>query len=123
VCSSDLLRNLVRKILERKGYKVLEARHGGEALAICRKHEHIDLLLTDVRMPKMGGRELAEKAAPLHPEMKVIFMSGHADEGLIGEGIKGKQGTAFLQKPFTSTQLANKMRDVLDVHGKDRHGG
>ena len=77
--------------------------------------------LRSLRLAKEA--EDAEKAAPLHPEMKVIFMSGHADEGLIGEGIKGKQGTAFLQKPFTSTQLANKMRDVLDVHGKNRHGG
>jgi signal transduction histidine kinase/CheY-like chemotaxis protein len=118
----DALRKLVRQLLESKGYKVLEARHGAEALAICEKHRHIDLLLTDVKMPKMGGRELAEKAAPLHPEMKILLMSGHADEGLIAEGIKGK-GTFFLQKPFTSTELVRKMRDVLDGDETDRQAG
>ena len=108
----DALRKFVRQILERKGYKVLEARHGGEALAICEKHQHIDLLLTDVKMPKMGGRELAEKATPLHPEMGVIFMSGYTNDTLIAEGIKVR-GTRFLQKPFTSPELVRKVRDRL----------
>jgi two-component system cell cycle sensor histidine kinase/response regulator CckA len=112
----DTVRKLVRHLLESKGYEVLEARHGGEALAICeKKHQHIDLLLTDVRMPKMGGRELAEKAAQLHPAMRVILMSGYTDDLLIAEGIKVR-GTNFLQKPFTSSALLRKIRDVLDGH-------
>jgi PAS domain S-box-containing protein len=116
----DTIRKLVRHLLESKGYKVLEARDGSEALAICEKHQHIDLLLTDVKMPKMGGRELAEKATRFHPEMRVIFMSGYTDDTLIAEGIKMK-GTRFLQKPFTSPELVHKVRDVLDSNRKDRH--
>lgn len=115
----DAVRKLVRHLLESKGYEVLEARHGGEALAICEEHRHIDLLLTDVRMPKMGGRELAEKAMPLHPEMSVIFMSGYTDEALIAEGV-GSGGTSFLQKPFTSSELLRKVRGVLDGKGRNR---
>jgi CheY-like chemotaxis protein len=116
----DAVRNLVRHLLESKGYEVLEASHGGEALAICEQYRHIDLLLTDVRMPKMGGRELAEKAMPLHPEMSVIFMSGYTDEALIAEGIK-VSGASFLQKPFTSSELLGKVRGVLDGKGRNRH--
>lgn len=115
----DTVRNLARTLLESKGYKVLEARHGGEALAVCKKQEHIDLLLTDVVMPGMGGRLLAEEGARLYPEMKVLFMSGYADDTLVREGIKIK-GTPFLQKPFTLQQLARKVRDVLDIKGKDQ---
>jgi PAS domain S-box-containing protein len=118
----DTIRKLIRHLLESRGYKVLVARDGGEALAVCEKHHHIDLLLTDVKMPKMGGRELAEKATPLHPEMRVILMSGYTNDTVIAEGIK-VQGARFLQKPFTATELIHKVRDVLDANGKDRHTG
>ena len=113
----DTIRKLVRHLLEGKGYKVLEARDGSEALAICEKHHHIDLLLTDVKMPKIGGRELAEKVTPFQPEMMVIFMSGYTNDTLIAEGIKVK-GTKFLQKPFTAAELVHKVRDVLDSNRK-----
>jgi CheY-like chemotaxis protein len=116
----DTVRKLVRHLLESKGYEVLEARDGVEALAICEKHRHIDLLLTDFKMPKMGGRELAEKATPLHPGIRVILMSGYTDDLLIAEGIKVKR-TNFLQKPFTSSALLRKVRDVLDKNAKGRH--
>ena len=115
----DAVRKLIRHLLEGKGYKVLEARHGGEALAMCKNYQQIDLLLTDVMMPKMGGRELAERAKPFQPEMKVVFMSGYTDDSLIAEGIKVR-GTSFLQKPFKSSELLNKVREVLDGNRRDR---
>ncbi len=113
----ESVRNLTSRFLESKGYTVLEATHGGEALAICKSRRHIDLLLTDVKMPVMGGRELAMQALLLHPEMKVLFMSGYTDDSLIAEGIKVR-GTPFLQKPFTLPGLAHKVRDVLDSKGQ-----
>jgi CheY-like chemotaxis protein len=116
----DTIRKLVRHLLESKGYKVLEARDGGEALAMCKNYQHIDLLLTDVKMPRMGGHELAERARPLQREMPVIFMSGYTDDALIAEGIKVR-GTVFLQKPFKSSELLHKVRDVLDGNRRDRH--
>jgi CheY-like chemotaxis protein len=110
----DVVRHLARGFLENRGYKVLEATNGGEGLALCRKYqESIDLLLTDIVMPEVGGRELAEKAKPLHPEMKILFMSGYTDDMLIQEGIK-LQGTPFLRKPFTLQALARTVREVLD---------
>ena len=110
----DVVRQLARTFLEERGYKVLEAKHGGEGLALCKKHkEPIDLLLTDIVMPVMGGRELAEHATPLHPKMKSLFMSGYTDDALIREGIKVR-GTPFLQKPFTLQELARMVRAVLD---------
>jgi len=110
----DVVRHLARRFLEDRGYKVLEATNGGEGLALCRKYqESIDLLLADIVMPEMGGRELAEKAKPLHPEMKILFMSGYTDDMLIREGIN-LQGTPFLPKPFTLQALARMVREVLD---------
>jgi PAS domain S-box-containing protein len=116
----ETIRRLVRHLLENRGYQVLEASDGCEALAICEKHRHIDLLLTDIKMPKMGGRELAERATPLHPGMRVIFMSGYTNDTLLMEGIK-VNGTRFLQKPFTAPELVRKVREVLDAAGRDRH--
>ena len=110
----DVVRRLACSFLENRGYKVLEARHGSEGLALCKKREEpIDLLLSDIVMPEMGGGELAEKASPLHPKMKVLFMSGYTDDTLIREGIKTR-GTPFLQKPFTLQELARQVREVLD---------
>jgi len=111
----DTVRRLIRTFLEDRGYIVLEARHGGEGLALCRNHQgSIHLLLTDVLMPEMGGRELADQAMPMHPEMKVLFMSGYIDDALIGEGIKA-QGPPLLQKPFTLQELGLRVREVLDI--------
>jgi signal transduction histidine kinase/CheY-like chemotaxis protein len=114
-----IVRQLLCQFLDRGGYKVLEARDGVEGLAICEKYPHIDLLVTDVKMPKMGGRELAEKAALLHPEMSIILMSGYMDDEKVAEGVK--KGTLFLQKPFNPLDLVKKVRDVLDARRKHRN--
>ena len=92
---------------------VHEANNGREGLARCETHEgNIDLLLTDVVMPELGGRELADLAVKLRPGLKVLFMSGHTQDVVIKEGVQ--KGTAFLQKPFTPAGLAQKVRDTLD---------
>jgi two-component system cell cycle sensor histidine kinase/response regulator CckA len=109
----DTVRELVRTILEARGYSVLEARNGREGLKLCQSHMGaIDLLVTDVVMPELGGRELAEGAVKLRPALKVLFMSGHTQDVILKEGVQ--QGAAFLHKPFTPLQLAQKVRDTLD---------
>ncbi len=109
----DLVRQLARNILEASGYVVLDARNGCEGLALCESHQGpIDLLVTDVVMPGIGGRELAEGALKLRPGMKVMFMSGHTQDVVLKEGIQ--KGTAFLQKPFTPAGFAQKVRETLD---------
>jgi CheY-like chemotaxis protein len=111
----DAVRDLVCEMLRMSGYTVIEARHGGEALLLCEQsREPIDLLLTDVVMPQMSGRQLAERLAPLQPDMKVLFMSGHTDDAVIRHGVKNAMMT-FLQKPFTPVALARKVRAVLDA--------
>jgi CheY-like chemotaxis protein len=116
VCEDeDAVRDLVCEMLRMSGYTVIEARHGGEALLLCEQsREPIDLLLTDVVMPQMSGRQLAERLAPLQPDMKVLFMSGHTDDAVIRHGVKNAMMT-FLQKPFTPVALARKVRAVLDA--------
>ena len=108
-----MVRKLARNILEKIGYVVLEARNGWEGLSICETHGGpIHLLLSDVVMPELGGRELAERAALTRPAMKVLFMSGHTHDVVLREGIS--QGQPFLQKPFMAAALAHKVREVLD---------
>jgi len=109
----DIVRVLARRILETSGYVVLDARNGREGLMLCETHPGpIDLLMTDVMMPELGGRELAEGAVKLRPSMKVMFMSGHTEDVILKEGVQ--RGAAFLQKPFTPSALARKVREVLD---------
>jgi PAS domain S-box-containing protein len=111
----DLLRGLIVRILHLYGYQTIEARNGGEAILACERHqEQIHLLLTDVVMPQMSGRELAERLCTLHPEMKVLFMSGYTVDAVIQHGIR-EEKTAFIQKPFRPLALASKVREVLDV--------
>ncbi|PYS29273.1 MAG: hybrid sensor histidine kinase/response regulator, partial [Acidobacteria bacterium] len=110
---ADLIRQLTREILEVRGYNVIEASDGEEALQICKSYVGtIHLTLSDVIMPGMNGRELAEQAVRLRPDMKVLLMSGYADEitrsGYIHPGFH------FIEKPFTSNSLALKVREVLD---------
>jgi CheY-like chemotaxis protein len=109
----EAVRKLARMILEASGYVVHEAGNGRDGLALCEAHQGaIDLLVTDVVMPQLGGRELAERAIQLRPDMKVLFMSGHTEDVVIKEGVQ--KGTAFLQKPFTPAGLAKTVRDTLD---------
>ncbi|HVH88154.1 MAG TPA: response regulator, partial [Terriglobales bacterium] len=110
---AESLRELNLELLEALGYTVLEAAHGVEALdKAAEYHGSIHLLLTDVVMPGMSGKELAERLAISRPEVKVIYMSGYTDHTVIQHGIL-KPGTAFLQKPFTRETLARKLREVL----------
>jgi two-component system cell cycle sensor histidine kinase/response regulator CckA len=111
----EAVRTIVSKILQNKGYTVLEAHHGIEALQICMHHEGlIHLMVTDVVMPQMSGRELAERLTMLRPEIRVLFMSGYPDNAIVHHGVLGA-GTAFLQKPFTLNALECKVRELLDA--------
>jgi two-component system cell cycle sensor histidine kinase/response regulator CckA len=110
----DTVRRTVSKILAMYGYEVLEAQNGRSALQLCELYRKpIDLLLTDVVMPEMSGRELANRLASQHPEMKVLYMSGYTDDVIVHHGVLD-QGTEFIQKPFTPDVLARRVRDVLD---------
>jgi signal transduction histidine kinase len=108
------VRSLVVQILKRQGYKVLEAVNGGEALITCEKHKgKIHLLVTDVVMPGMSGRELTERLLVLHPEMKVLYMSGYTDDTVVRYGVLVGE-INFMQKPFSVDTLTKKVREVLE---------
>ncbi len=108
------VRALVRRVLERRGYHVLESSSGEEAAAHCQNHKgEIHLLLTDVIMTQINGRELARHLTQVRPDMKVLYISGYAEEAIVHHGVLDP-GTAFLQKPFTTETLARKVREVLD---------
>ncbi len=113
------VRRLTRQFLEENGYRVLEAMEGREALRISNQHKGpIHLLLTDVVMPQMSGRELAHSLVPLRPEMKVLYMSGYTDDAIVHHGVL-ERDIDFLQKPFTLDALAHKVREVLET-GKEQ---
>jgi two-component system, cell cycle sensor histidine kinase and response regulator CckA len=107
------VRVAARQILERLGYTVLEAANGTDALSTAQNGNKIDLLLTDVVMPEMSGRELVDRFAKLRPNTRVLFMSGYTDDAIVRHGVL-RPGTAYLQKPFSPDTLARKVREVLD---------
>jgi len=109
----DVLRTLLAKFLRLHGYTVLEARHGGEALLICERHPGtIHLMVTDVVMPQMSGRELHDRLSPLRPEMLVLYMSGYTEDALVQHGV-ADLSAVFLQKPFRPIELAQRVHAVL----------
>jgi len=110
----DGLRKIAETVLKQRGYKVLKAENGEDALRVSEAHDgSIDLLITDVVMPKMGGRETAERLQPLYTQIKVIYMSGYTDNAIVRHGVL-EPGLNFLEKPFTPEGLAQKVREVLD---------
>jgi len=110
----EMVREIVLKFLKKYGYTVLSSADGREALKICREHKgRIHLLLTDVVMPGMSGKELARQAMELLPDLKVLFMSGYTDNAIDQQGVLEK-GVAFIEKPFTHQGLAWKLRWVLE---------
>ena len=112
------VRKLVLEMLKKQGYSVLEAANEEEALLICRQYKDtIHLMVTDVVMPGISGPELAKRLVVIHPEMKVLYMSGYADNAIVHHGVL-KEGVNFIQKPFTIEGLAKKVREVLDKDTK-----
>jgi two-component system cell cycle sensor histidine kinase/response regulator CckA len=109
------VRRLTHRVLEARGYTLLVAASGIEALRVAEAHPGpIHLLVTDVIMPAMSGREVGLLLAPARPETKVLYVSGYADESIVHHGVL-EPGIAFLQKPFTAEALARKVREVLDT--------
>jgi len=109
---TEEVRRMICQILMQHGYKVLEASDGVEALKVYGANIH--LVLTDVVMPKMNGRELAEQLRRINPATRLIFMSGYSDDPLVN---RIEQLSVFLAKPFTSMALTRKIREVLDTPG------
>ena len=108
------VRDVVGRMLEAAGYRVLDARDGETALALAGDYAgRIDLLLSDLVMPGLGGRETAERLHKVHPETAVLFMSGYSDEAILRRGVL-VAGAEFLEKPFGSDDLNRRVRDVLD---------
>jgi two-component system cell cycle sensor histidine kinase/response regulator CckA len=111
----EQVRAVVRRVLARAGYQVLEASSGSEALAVAERHlDSIDLLVTDVVMPEMGGPELAAALKARRPELRLLYMSGYTDDAVLRHGILEGE-VAFIQKPLTPELLLRKVRDTLDA--------
>jgi CheY-like chemotaxis protein len=110
----EAVRNLTCHALRKYGYGVVEAANGGEALLACEEHpDPIPLMITDVVMPHMSGRDLAARLHQLHPEMQVLFMSGYTDDAIVRHGLLDA-AVSFIQKPFTPSGLVEKVRQMLD---------
>jgi hypothetical protein len=110
----DGVRELLRQVLVEHGHAVLTARHGRDALLLAERYERpIDLLVTDVVMPEMGGRELVERLKALRPDLKTLYISGYTNDEVFRRGVQSAE-TSFLHKPFTSEGLMRVVREVLD---------
>jgi len=110
----DSVRRIAKRVLTSAGYRVLSAANGGEALLLCEEQgTEVDLLLTDVVMPQMNGKELADRLALQRPGLKVLFMSGYSDNAIAHQGVLDP-GTRFLEKPFSAVMLTRKVREILD---------
>jgi PAS domain S-box-containing protein len=115
------LRELIGTALRKYGFKVLEAPHGGEALLICEKQKDpIHLMLTDVVMPQISGTALAERLKGLHPEMRVLYMSGYTENAIVHHGVLDAR-VNFIPKPFRVLALVEKVREVLDAPEPDNN--
>ncbi len=111
---NDNLRKFAQRALQMYGYRILDAENGEDALRVCGEYEgQIDLMITDVVMPKMGGREAAERLQHLYPQIKVIYMSGYTDNTIVHYGVLAPE-LNFIQKPFTPKGLARKVRETLE---------
>jgi CheY-like chemotaxis protein len=111
------VRKLIVDVLTARGYQVLEATRGEEAMRLCKAHGGvIDMAVVDVVMPEINGPDLVRQLVPLRPRMLVLYISGYTDEAIVHHGIP-ESGAAFLQKPFLPDALARKVREVLDGRG------
>ncbi len=111
----DQVRGILHEILDGEGYRVLSASNGEDALRIAEQHSGtIHLMVSDVVMPHMSGRELAERLTPIRPEMKVLYMSGYTDDAIVRHGLLDEK-IEFVQKPFDAATIARKVRQVLDL--------
>jgi hypothetical protein len=119
----EMVRTLVRETLEREGYKVIDSADPVEAQRLADGHRgKIQLLITDVVMPKLSGKELARSLTHIRPDLKVLYMSGYTDSAIVNSGILQKE-VSFLQKPFTPASLSSKVREVIDGDAKAASGG
>jgi len=110
----EAVRLIIAKALEARGYRVLSARDGTEALELAAGHGRIDLLVTDVVMPDMNGRELSRRFTEARPNLRTLYLSGYTDDAMLHRGVL-QEGVAFLQKPFSLGALARKVRDVIEA--------
>jgi two-component system cell cycle sensor histidine kinase/response regulator CckA len=111
----EVVRQVTHRILQRQGYTVLDAKDGQDALEILEQHPGpVHLMVTDLVMPGMNGRELALKMTAAHPEIKVLYMSGYAENGIVNQGVL-EEGIVYIQKPFEARVLAYRVRELLDA--------
>lgn len=110
----DAVRKATIRMLRNAGYQVLAASNGGEALLLCEGHPgDVDLLITDVVMPNLGGRDLVERLVKICPRLKVLYMSGYTDGG-ISQQDGSISGARFIGKPFSASELERRVRHALD---------